>query len=116
MSEFENLKAGDDVVLVSGTHYFLKKIDRVTKTQIVIGDEKFRRTSGLKFGNRGDRNYLKMPTDTMLQKVKEYNQSLLKWHCVKNLGTTNWNKFSLKQLKQIETFINSLETVVEGAN
>lgn len=113
MSEFNDLKAGDEVVLISNglgaTKYLIQKIDRVTKTQIAIGNFKYRRNDGRQIGYNkyyGDR--LCMPTEAMRQKVKEYNQSLLRWHSMKDLQDTDW--VSLEQLQQIQSFVNEMET------
>ena len=47
MSEFQNLKVGDEVILISNglgaTKYLLRKVERLTKTQIIIDNFKFRR-------------------------------------------------------------------------
>ena len=46
MKELKDLVAGDEV-LVSGTlHRRIAKVDKVTKTQIVIDNARFRRDSG----------------------------------------------------------------------
>ena len=118
MSEFQDLKVGDEVILISNglgaTKYLLKKVQRLTKTQIVIDNFKYRRSDGRQIGYNGyygDR--LSLPTETMRQKMKEYNQSLLKWHCINDLRQTDWDKFSLQQLQQIQKFINGLETAVK---
>jgi hypothetical protein len=118
MSEFQDLKVGDKVVLVSRglgkDKYLLKQVDRVTKTQIVIGNSKYNRVSGFEVGSNGWYcDCLKMPTEDALQKVEEYNQFVLKWHLMKDFQDIDWDKFSFEQLKQIEAFINSLETAVK---
>jgi hypothetical protein len=121
MSEFQDLKAGDEVVLVSRglgkDKYLLKQVDRVTKTQIVIGNSKYNRVNGFEAGsNSWYRDSLKMPTEDALKKVQEYNQFVLKWHLMKDFQDIDWDKFSFEQLKQIEAFINSLETAVKDSN
>jgi len=121
MSEFQDLKVGDKVVLVSRglgkDKYLLKQVDRVTKTQIVIGNSKYNRVNGFEAGsNSRYRDSLKMPTEDALKKVQEYNQFVLKWHLMKDFQDIDWDKFSFEQLKQIEAFINSLETAVKDSN
>ena len=117
MSEFQDLKAGDEVVLVSRglgrDKYHLKKVERTTKFQIVIGNTKFRRSDGREITDGWYRDYLKLPTQDALQQVAEYNQSVLKWHSMKDLQDTDWDKFSLEQLQQIQSFVNEMETAVK---
>lgn len=51
----QSLKAGDEVV-VTGRFYGhdrLARVDRVTATQIVVGNERFRRDSGRRVGDSG---------------------------------------------------------------
>lgn len=118
MSEFQNLKVGDEVILISNglgaTKYLLREVERLTKTQIIIDNFKYRRSDGRQIGYNsyyGDR--LSLPTETMRQKMKEYNQSLLKWHCINDLRQIDFNKFSFEQLQQIQEFISGLQTAVK---
>lgn len=117
MSEFQDLKEGDEVILISNglgaTKYLLKKVQRLTKTQIVIDNFKYRRTDGRQIGYDGlygDR--LVMPTEIMRHRMQEYNQLLLKQHSIYDLRQINWNQFSLEQLQQIQQFISGLQTAV----
>lgn len=118
MSEFNDLKAGDEVVLVScglgRDKYHLKKIDRATKTQIVIGNTKFRRSDGREMTDGWYRDRIKLLTEDALKEVEEYNQSVLKWNLMNDLQETDWNKFNLEQLREIEGFINERQTAVKG--
>ena len=117
MNEFQDLKAGDEVVLVSRglgrNKYHLKKIDRATKTQIVIGNTKFRRNDGREIADGWYRDSIKLLTEDALKQVAEYNQFVLKWNLIKDFQETDWDKFSLEQLQQIQKFINGMETAVK---
>lgn len=117
MSEFQDLKAGDEVVLLSGrfgdTRYSLEKIERVTKTLIIINGDRYRRADGRQTGESWHKNYLKMPTEEMLNKVKCYERLVVKRDIIKSFREFNFNKFSLEQLQQIQQFINGLETAVK---
>ena len=48
IEDFKSLKAGDKVI-INGTFHDgrVETIDRITNTQIVIGNSKFKRTNGL---------------------------------------------------------------------
>jgi hypothetical protein len=110
MSEFEDLKAGDEVVLISrvfgDTQYSLKKVERVTKTQIVIDNTKYRRSDGWEISRHWNRDNIELPTPEMLQKVEKYNQSVLRWNLMKDLQKIGWGQFSLEHLREIKNFIN----------
>jgi hypothetical protein len=53
--DFSTLTEGSKVVICGGygTDYQIVKIDRLTKTQVVIGNSKFRRDSGNEIGVDG---------------------------------------------------------------
>ena len=82
MNELENLKAGD-LVIVNGNIQDIKtlsKIDRVTKTQIVIGYHRYRKSNGCLVG-AGDWQYSKIRPATdedieRLNKVEQKNELL----------------------------------------
>lgn len=117
MSEFQDLKAGDKVVLVSRSlghdKYHLKNIDRATKTQIIIGNTKFRRSDGREIANSWYRDSIELLTEDALKKVTEYNRFVLKLHLMHDLQETDWDKFSLEQLQQIQDFISQMDTAVK---
>lgn len=46
MKELKDLIAGDDVLVVGRSCRRIAKIDKVTKTQIVVNNARFRRDSG----------------------------------------------------------------------
>ena len=53
MKELKDLIAGDDVLVVGRSCRRIAKVDKVTKTQIVVNNARFRRDSGWQCG--GDR-------------------------------------------------------------
>ena len=50
MKELKDLVAGDDVLVVGRSCRHIAKIDKVTKTQIVVNNARFRRDSGWQCG------------------------------------------------------------------
>lgn len=51
MKELKDLIAGDDVLVVGRYRRCIAKIDKVTKTQIVVNNARFRRDSGWQCGS-----------------------------------------------------------------
>jgi hypothetical protein len=106
-----DVKAGDKVVISSfgfgSTKYVLKTVNRTTRTQIIVGNQRFDRNTGVQIGGasswRKDRLYL--ATDDMLEKVNDYQNQLKKYHLVKDLSKFNWNKFDLERLNEIAAFV-----------
>ena len=67
----DSLKAGDQVI-VDGDELELRAVARTTKTLIVIGEEKFRRSDGTTM--RGDvwrPRSLRQPTDELLSRCEQ---------------------------------------------
>ena len=67
--KLEDLKEGDTVVIRSygwaSAPYRFKTITKITKTQIVCGDYRYRRDSGFLVGSEGwNRERISVPTET----------------------------------------------------
>lgn len=72
MKELKDLIAGDDVLVVGRSCRRIAKIDKVTKTQIVVNNARFRRDSGWQCG--GDRwnvRRISVPTERKYQILKK---------------------------------------------
>lgn len=65
------LSVGDDVALDAGfSGYSIAKVEKLTATQIVIGNSRYKRDSGRLIGASGYRvSFLKMPTDEVIASV-----------------------------------------------
>ncbi len=77
---FADVKAGDEVVLFRPARVkftkSIEKIDRVTKTQIIIGPQRFRRSSGRKVAPQtryGGNNYIEPITRVRRDKIEHEN-------------------------------------------
>ena len=46
MKELKDLVSGDDVLITSRYYRRIAKVDKVTKTQIIVNNARFRRDSG----------------------------------------------------------------------
>ena len=101
MNEIENLKVGD-LVVVKGNITDIKtlsKIDRVTKTLIVIGYRRFRRSDGQLVG-RDDWHYanIRPATDEDIERI---NKDREKRELVKHLNGVVWYSLRLESLTHI---------------
>ena len=50
MKELKDLQVGDEVLVIGRSCRRVAKIDKVTKTQIVVNNDRFRRGSGWQYG------------------------------------------------------------------
>lgn len=51
MKELKDLVAGDEVLVTGMFHRHIAKVDKVTKTQIIVNNARFRRDSGWQCGS-----------------------------------------------------------------
>jgi hypothetical protein len=107
-----DVKVGDKVVLesygIGSIKYLVKTVDRVTKTQIIIGNMKYKKDTGRQIGNKNKwypDDKIHLPSVDMIEKVNDYQNQLRKYHLVKDLSEFDWNKFDLERLNEIAAFV-----------
>lgn len=74
--DFHDIQAGDDVIVESGglkSFLAVRKVDRTTKTQIIIGSERYRKTDGRLIGhdNPWSRCYLQRATPERVEGARK---------------------------------------------
>ena len=101
MNDFENLKVGD-LMVVSGSYTHgdcLQKVERVTKSQIIVGKRRYWKKSGRLVGAEyWCYGYIRQATENdieRLSKVKQKNELLAFIHKV------DWCNLSLESLQTI---------------
>lgn len=97
MSDFlSNIKTGDEVFVNSTYRYELEIVERVTKTQIVVRGETFRRKTGY------STNYSKVYLSEATEKAKhEYFVTSVQRAIANNLPKAIWKVEDLDKLKVI---------------
>lgn len=99
MKELKDLVAGDDVLVVGMSCRRIAKIDKVTKTQIVVNNARYRRNSGWQCG--GDRWNIKIisvPTEKEISDIKEEN---LRETLIYSISSFDFKRLSIDELKQV---------------
>lgn len=99
MKELKDLVAGDDVLVVGMSCRRIAKIDKVTKTQIVVNNARYRRNSGWQCG--GDRWNIKIisvPTEKEISDIKEEN---LRETLIYSISSFDFKRLSTDELKQV---------------
>ena len=107
MKELKDLVVGDDV-LVTGMYYRrIAKVDKVTKTQIVIDNARFRRDSGCQCGGDSwNRKSISVPTEKEISDVKEEN---LRKILINTISSFDFKRLSADELKQLYNIIKGKE-------
>ena len=108
MKELKDLQVGDDVLVTGMSYRRISKIGKVTKTQIVADNAKFRRGSGWQCG--GDRWNLRgisVPTEKQIAEIKEEN---LRKTLIYAISSFDFKRLSTDELKQVYNIVKGKES------
>ena len=98
-----NLKPGDQVI-VHWSHYdqySIANVERITPTQIVISNTKFRRSNGWRIGgNEWATTYIQEPTQDLLEKAETIRLQ-------KSMAGVKWSAVPLAQLRTIQGILKA---------
>ena len=107
MKELKDLVVGDDVLVVGRSCRRIAKIDKVTKTQIVVNNARFRRDSGWQYGGDSwNRKSISVPTEKEISDIKEEN---LRNTLVYAISSFDFNRLSTDELKQVYNIVKGKE-------
>ena len=111
MKELKDLVAGDDVLVVGRSCRRIAKIDKVTKTQIVVDNAKFRRDSGWQRGSdRWNLRKISVPTEKDISDVEEEN---LRKALIYVISSSDFERLSTDELKQVYNIVKGKENEKE---
>ena len=107
MKELKDLVAGDDVLVTGLYHRRIAKVGKVTKTQIVVDNVRFRRDSGWQCGGDSwNRKSISVPTEKEISDVKEEN---LRNTLVYAISSFDFKRLSTDELKQVYNIVKGKE-------
>lgn len=109
----ENLKPGDEVIIETGyscTSLSAGTVDRVTKTQVIVGSRRFGRACGWLVG-RGNRTPVRL-----VQPTQECLNRLLRQDALSLVKTTNWERLPQETLLMIHGLLTVPEQGASNAN
>lgn len=99
MKELKDLKAGDDVLVTGRSCRRIAKIDKVTKTQIVVDNARYRRNSGWQCcSDRWNIRRISVPTEKEISDIKEEN---LRKALIYSISSFDFKRLSTDELKQV---------------
>lgn len=111
MKELKDLIAGDDVLVVGRFCRRIAKVGKVTKTQIVVDNVRFRRDSGWQCGSDSwNRKSISVPTEKEISDVKEENLRKILIHTISSF---DFNRLSTNELKQVYNIVKGKENEKE---
>lgn len=106
MKELKDLVVGDKVIVTSQqyitTKVFVGKVERLTKTLIIVNGIKFRKSDGRRVADTYGYCDIKVASEDEIKKVEEETDRL---RLAKNLREYNYYSLPLEKLKKIIHFI-----------
>ena len=107
MKELKDLVVGDDV-LVTGMYYRrIAKVDKVTKTQIIIDNARFRRDSGWQCGSdRWNVRQISVPTEKEISDIKKED---FRKKLIYAISSFDFKRLSTDELKQVYNIVKGKE-------
>lgn len=107
MKELKDLKAGDDVVVTGTFRRRIAKVNKVTKTQIIIDNARFRRDSGWQCGSdRWNVRRISVPTEKEISDIKEEN---FRKELLYAISSSDFERLSIDKLKQVYNIVKGKE-------
>nr|DAX77775.1 MAG TPA: hypothetical protein [Caudoviricetes sp.] len=107
MKELKDLVEGDEVLVTGMFHRHIAKVDKVTKTQIVVDNARYRRNSGLQCGDDiWDRKSISVPTEKEISDVKEEN---FRKKLIYAISSFDFKRLSTDELKQVYNIVEGKE-------
>lgn len=103
MKELKDLVVGDDVLVTGMSYRHIAKVDKVTKTQIVVNNARFRRDSGWQCtSDRWNVRRISIPTEKEISDIKEEN---LRKTLIYAISSFDFKRLSTDELKQVYNII-----------
>lgn len=107
MKELKDLVEGDEVLVTGMSHRHIAKVDKVTKTQIIVNNARFKRDSGWLCGSdRWNIRRISVPTEKEISDVKEEN---LRNTLVYAISSFDFKRLSTDELKQVYNIVKCKE-------
>ena len=107
MKELKDLVVGDDVLVTVMSYRHIAKVDKVTKTQIIVNNARFRRDSGWQFGSdKWNVRRISVPTEKEISDIKE---DVLRKTLIYAISSFDFKRLSTDELKQVYNIVKGKE-------
>lgn len=107
MKELKDLVEGDEVLVKGMSHRHIAMVDKVTKTQIIVNNARFRRDSGWQCGSdRWNVRRISVPTEKEISDVKEEN---FRKKLIYAISSFDFKRLSTDELKQVYNIVKGKE-------
>lgn len=107
MKELKDLVEGDEVLVTGMSYKRIAKVDKVTKTQIVVDNARFKRDSGWQcVSGIWNRRRVSVPTEKEISDIKEEN---FRKKLVYAISSFDFKRLSTNELKQVYNIVKDKE-------
>lgn len=107
MKELKDLVVGDDVLVEGMSYKRIAKVNKVTKTQIVVDNARFKRDSGWQYGSDiWNRRRVSVPTEKEISDIKEEN---FRKKLIYAIRSFDFKRLSTDELKQVYNILKGKE-------
>lgn len=104
MENLEDIKVGDKVIVIRRYARRICKVERLTKTQIVVDGDKFRKSDGKSVNNYGWFSpFIRKATQELVAEVEEEEK---RTKLLNEVYHTDWSKLRTDKLEEIHKLIN----------
>ena len=107
MKELKDLVVGDEVLITSRYYRRIAKVDKVTKTQIIANNARFRRDSGWQCGSdRWNVRRISVPT---LKEISDFKEENFRKELLYAISSFDFERLSTNELKQVYNIVKGKE-------
>ena len=107
MKVLKDLVVGDDVLVISRYYRRIAKVDKVTKTQIIVNNARFKRDSGWQCGSdRWNVRQISVPTEKEISDIKKED---FRKKLIYAISSFDFKRLSTDELKQVYNIVKGKE-------
>ena len=107
MKELKDLVVGDEVLVTGTFNRRIAKVDKVTKTQIIANNARFRRDSGWQCGSdRWNVRRISVPT---LKEISDFKEENFRKELLYAISSFDFERLSTDELKQVYNIVKGKE-------
>lgn len=107
MKELKDLVEGDEVLVTGMYHRHIAKVDKVTKTQIIVNNARFKRDSGWQCGSdRWNVRQISVPTEKEISDIKKED---FRKKLIYAISSFDFKRLSTDELKQVYNIVKGKE-------
>jgi hypothetical protein len=110
MENFDNVKVGDKVIVVTNWGLHIKEVTHVTPKRFKVGNDVFNKCDGSEYGNGYSFTICKHVTDILVNEVARQEEFAKMRRILRNV---NVNSYNYEQTKKLYDFMLENSLIIE---